>query len=145
MLDIAMEAWDQNSAAFVEVLTTNQQGKPFGLKFGGAFAGPNVLVAGHRPLTSMVCDRLLQLPTIHWMRGTLTVISLDALEEAAMSRSVASVIEGRPDELLFLPYAPRTAFREAAAKESYWSILRLCTSLGMISGRGIPSNPNLAK
>jgi len=143
MLKCSNEPHEAVASGLVEVITANGGGKQLGLRIGGKYAGPKVLVAGHDPLTGMVCNRLLRLPTTHWLRGTLTLVDLNAFDDAAVSYHFSAVTEGPPDELLFLPFVADAALQEVAVKEGYWSILRLCAKLGMISGRGIPSNTSI--
>ncbi|MEL6102726.1 MAG: hypothetical protein AAFR68_15620, partial [Pseudomonadota bacterium] len=70
----------ESDAGYVEVLTTSQ-GAVFGYRLKGASAGPQVVVAGVCPNAEQVFERLLLTPTLPWMRGTLIVIRLDALDD----------------------------------------------------------------
>ena len=123
------------------VLTSPKNGAAIGYQVGGFNPGPSVLVAGHDPVASLVYERLLQLPTLSRMRGDLTLVYLNALEDAAMASELEALIEPKPDEVIFLPYLNDQVLHEIAADQGYWTVLRFCTSLGMISGRGIPRSP----
>lgn len=126
-----------NSCPFAEVLTCDT-GTGLGYRLGGHFAGPDVLIVGHAPIADQVFDRLITLPTLGWLRGTLTLINLSVLTLSGENPRLAQFFQPRPDELLFLPYhiTPETA--QEAATQGYWSVLRLCADMGMIAGRGVP-------
>ncbi len=125
------------SAPFADVFTA-ENGALLGYRLGGHIAGPRVLVVGHDPIAAPVFDRLMALPTLGWLYGELTLINLTALDTAKESRRFAEFILPKPDELMFLPYNLRTREERKTCDAGYWSVLRLCTDLGMISGRGVP-------
>ena len=134
------KSFDSDVKPLVHVLTAPNSTQTIGYRFGGFNAGPSLLVAGHDPVATMVYDRLLQLPTLAWMRGSLTLVFLHALERDSMTPRLETLVAPKPDEIAFLPYQMDEAFHEEAAKEGYWTVLRLCASIGMISGRGIPQS-----
>jgi hypothetical protein len=122
---------------FVEVLSTSSRARKLGYRLGGSRPGPNVLVAGLSRVAEQVFEGLLALPTLPWLRGELVLIALEALDEEGPGGRVEALSETGFDEILFLPYAVKAPFSEEAAREGYRTVLRLCTQLGMIDGRGV--------
>lgn len=108
-----------------------------GHRVGGALVGPQLLVAGIGPLSDLVFQRLLLIPTLGWMRGQLTLVNLTKLDAFGLDIGDAGISSETPDEVMFLPYDADPAHHEVVSKEGCWAILRLCTQLGMISGRGV--------
>lgn len=131
--------FDSDETPLIEVLTDVSGQRTIGYKLGGYRVGPSVLVAGHAPIAAKVYDRLMRLPTIGWMHGSLTLVFLNELEQNGFQIYFGPRIEPRPDELHFLAYHLDPTHHAEAAEAGYWSTLRLCARLGMISGRGIPS------
>lgn len=127
--------FDKTEAPLVVVLTTPIDGVEFGYQVGGVSAGPHLVVAGHGPIADLVFERIIALPTIGWIKGTLSLISLDALEQPGLAFNLGNLIDPKPDEIHFLPYQLDKAFHTASAARGYWSTLRLCCRFGMISGR----------
>lgn len=84
----------------------------------GARAGPVLLVTGDLDALGPVVERMQALPSLVYMRGTLKVGGHNAQEDA--------------DVVFELPSRDPT--------ESYWLILTQAKGLGMISGRGIPTD-----
>lgn len=125
----------------VDVMTSPWRDKTIGYRLGGFNPGPSVLVAGHDPVAALVFDRLLQLPTLAWMRGTLNLIFLNALEREGLERHISQMIEPKPDERIYLPYVLDETHHVETANEGYWSVLRTCKDLGMIEGRGVKPPP----
>lgn len=113
------------------------QGTVIGHRVGGTLAGPQVLVAGISPLSDLVYKRLLAIPTLGWMRGQLTLVNLTKLDAFELEVGDAGIATETPDEVMFLPYDCDPAHYDQVSKEGCWAILRLCTQLGMISGRGV--------
>lgn len=109
-----------------------------GFRVGGIVAGPHLLVAGHSPSSEEVFARLRQIPTLGWMRGRLTLVNLSMLEHIGVDLDAVQALGHAPDEVMFLPYDPDPSHRDVVEKEGCWAVLRLCTQLGMISGRGVP-------
>jgi hypothetical protein len=120
---------------FVEVLNDARDARPFGYKIAGARPGPTVVVAGYAPVAHDIFDRLLNLPTLPWLRGSLVLISLDALDVAIVDEELANQI-GHVDRTLHLPFSANRD-HATATREGYWAVLKLCAQLGMISGRGV--------
>lgn len=110
-----------------------------------------LLVAGFSELAGAVFDRLERLPSLPNLRGQLVLACLDLMPEGAapMGHRAAP-----PEEILYLPNAPPRPTTipgpdaeidcgigfERARDDAYWSVLALCTRLGMISGRGFPAH-----
>jgi hypothetical protein len=121
-----------------DVLAAGIKTMPFGFRIGGARVGPTLLVAGYAPIASAVFERLAGLPTLGWMRGTLVLVMLDSLDVRSLDDHSFEDV-GHIDRIFHLPYAASGGKIEVQAHEGYWSVLRLCTELGMISGRGVAS------
>lgn len=117
--------------AFSNVLLDTSDGQISGYELTGASAGPTILVAGISPLVEAVFNRLTALPTLPWMSGK---IRLQILSEC--DRDVAMPDE-IVDEVLYLPGLVVPDLSEEAIKDGYLAVLRLCTRLGMIAGRGV--------
>jgi hypothetical protein len=109
-----------------------------GCRVGGTVAGPHLLVAGLSPLSEVIFARLLSIPTLGWMRGQLTLINLSKLAHIGADLDAINAVGSHPDEVMFLPYDPDPLHSEQVEKEGFWTVLRFCTQLGMISGRGVP-------
>lgn len=129
---------------FVEVLTTEASGEVIGYRYGGSQPGPNVMVAGDARLMDAVFDRLSHLPTFPWMRGKLYLIELDGIECAGLGDAQRHLADVILDDLILLPNAPGRADHDAAVDAGYWAVLRLCSRLGMIDGRGVRGHQTLA-
>lgn len=130
---------NQEGCRYVEVLNDRRDARPFGFRIGGVRPGPTAVVAGYSPVAQEIYERLLDLPTLPWLRGSLVLITLDALDVALIDDEMIDLI-GPVDRTLHLPFPTRTN-REAAVREGYWAVLKLCAQLGMISGRGV-GRPN---
>lgn len=122
---------------FVEVLSCRQGARPFGFRVGGVRPGPTVVVAGYAPDSAVIYDRLLDLPTLPWLRGTLVLMTLDALDHGDFDGDLMAQI-GPVNRTLHLPFA-RRGDAVTAIREGYRTVLQLCAQLGMISGRGVNS------
>ncbi|SPH23973.1 hypothetical protein DEA8626_03050 [Defluviimonas aquaemixtae] len=120
---------------FIEVLNDARDARPFGYRIGGIRPGPTAVVAGHSPIAQDIYERLLDLPTLPWLRGSLVLITLDALDVASIDDELIDLI-GPVDRTLHLPFPSREDHDEAV-RQGYWTVLKLCAQLGMISGRGV--------
>ncbi len=103
-----------------------------GYVVGGWRPGPDTLIAGFRPVSDMVFDRLLALPELTALRGTLYLIRLEALAdlpEAAENDWLAGV---NFDRTLILPLRPGAAGGHDTVEEGVRRVLRMCGDLGMI-------------
>jgi len=129
---------------FVEILTSNSTGDVIGYRFGGGQAGPNVMAAAYGQISEYLFDRLAELPTIPWMWGKLFIVNLDALTDTELRNPARLIAETPIDEVLMLPVAALQGDDATAAEQSYWATLKLCASLGMIQGRGIPTRHDWA-
>ena len=128
---------DVDTPPLVDVLTSQSGSKIIGYRIGGFNPGPNLLVAAHDPVAALVYDRLMLLPTLCWMRGSLNLIFLNAIEHAGINAHIGQMTDTKPDELIFLPYHLDEKHHSDAANEGYWTVLRACTAIGIISGRGV--------
>lgn len=135
-----MTKWErltENECGFVEVLTTERTGIPFGCRLVGAKTGPQVAAAGACPSAEVVFNRLLSIPTLPWLRGNLILLRLDVLDDIfAELSSLASL--GEIDRTVMLPWvSSEEDDDQAVLRRSYQMVLRACADLGMISGRGV--------
>jgi len=121
----------------LEVLTNSDTARTIGYRLGARISGPNLVVAGHNPTADLVYDRLLRLQPLCRLRGTLTLIYMKEMESEVLTFQVAEHLMPLPDEVVFLPIAADSSQIANAAHKGYWSVLRMCTRLGMISGRGV--------
>jgi len=112
-----------NANRFAEVL-------PTGYQFTGASSGPEILVAAPKHLASAVFKRLLNLPTLPWMRGAIRFVELDAAQSTYRGEKTF-------DEMLCLPCVQDQELDEQSIRHALLTTLRLCAKLGMISGRGL--------
>lgn len=126
----------QADANYVEVFTCDGNGAVFGYRLVGASAGPQVAVLGSCAAAELAFDRLMNIPTLPWMRGNLVLIQIDALD-AAFSQIDALESLGPIDRTITLPRASAVVPTEAEVRQYYQSVLRVCAELGMISGRGL--------
>lgn len=128
----------ERDSGYLEVFSTQRTGKVFGYRLVGASAGPQLVVAGHCEASSDVFERLLDIPTLPWIRGNLVLIRLDALDDLVLDISSIAHI-GVVDRTLILPDSGPDVERELMQRRNYHMILRTCAQLGMIAGRGVAS------
>lgn len=125
-----------HDCGYLEVFCTPDTGTPFGYRLVGASPGPQLVVAGHCTASADIFDRLLNIPTLPWMRGNLVLIRLDALDNLVQDiGSIAHI--GTVDRTVILPNDADAPLDERAQRRTYHAILRTCAQLGMISGRGV--------
>lgn len=129
----------QADANYVEVFTCDRDGAVFGYRLVGASAGPQVAVLGSCAAAELAFDRLMNIPTLPWMRGNLVLIQIDALDDS-FSQIDALESLGTVDRTITLPQASAVVPTEAEVRQYYQSVLRVCADLGMISGRGLSRN-----
>lgn len=123
-------------SGFVELFATENSGAVFAYRLVGAAAGPQLVVAGTCPSAATVFERLLSIPTLPWMRGSLVLVRLDALEDVASDVGGLEPL-GPVDRTIVLTGAGVGAEDEALARRNYHAVLRACAELGMIAGRGV--------
>lgn len=131
---------------YIGTLEHIDRSEGLGYHIGGAFAGPKLLVTADMSLLASVFDRLSNLPTLPWMRGELWMINLNAFDDSAKLQVPSSLWDTPFDATIMLPYEHSGFPEKSAIAEGYWTVLRLCADLGMISGRGVHavSNSNFA-
>lgn len=122
---------------YVEVINHSATSQHAGYRIGGAFSGPKLLVAADAALLDSVFERLSNLPTLPWMRGELWMINLTSLNETAVSHLPNSIWDAPFDETILLPFVTDERPEKPTVTAAYWTVLRLCSDLGMISGRGV--------
>lgn len=117
-------------------------GDVVGYAVRGAKPGPRALVVGRRGAASDAYHRLTQLPSLPRMQGELLLMFDEALDDPYSGVTRDGLYDRDIDGSIYLSVdaeAIRERSRRAhARKEAYWSILRLCAQLGIISGRGVP-------
>ena len=122
-------------SGYVQVLTTESTGTVYGYRFVGAKAGPQIVVAGHCDSAQEVFDRLIAIPTLRWMRGSMVFVRLDMLDDINADFTALLPL-GHVDRTIVLPLADATD-KERTIRTAYHAVLRACAGLGMISGRGV--------
>lgn len=127
----------QADCGYIAALTATAKGTVIGYRLVGASAGPQLVVAGICPSSEHVFDRLLSIPTLPWMRGSLVLIRTSALDNLLSDLPSVSVL-GEIDRTMVLPFSDTEKADETIIRRSYHQVLRACASLGMISGRGVP-------
>ncbi|SMX38613.1 hypothetical protein [Maliponia aquimaris] len=123
--------------SFVEVLTDDRSGTVYGYRLTGASAGPQVVVAGMCRTAEDIFERFLALPTLPWMRGTLTLVRLDCFDEA----TEGAMSLGPVDCTVVLPWVSEDTVDLGTLRRGYYNVLRICAGLGMIQGRGVFRRP----
>ncbi len=108
-----------------------------GYVIGGCKPGPDILVAGYRPVADKVFDRLLKIPSLPWLRGTLYLIRLEALADTAPGSDIAGLSGKDFDKTIILPLSAALDGEVDLIAESYQRVLGMCAELGMIQGRGL--------
>lgn len=136
-----MTTLTKTEAGFLEVLTTDWDGTIYGYRLTGAMAGPTLLVAGTCETAEMVFNRLMRIPTLPWMRGTLVLIRLDHLDDIAGDSCKLPTL-GPIERTLVLPVIDGGPEVEVQIRRTYHRVLRACADLGMIAGRGVAANKN---
>lgn len=125
-------------AKYVDVITSQRDGLVVGYRLQGGRPGPKLLVAGFSPCADIIYDRLLNLPTLPWLRGSLSMLMLDASDITDLSVAEMFGPDAQVDETLFLPFvAAEPDDMTDQVRDGYRSVLRLCERLGMIDGRGV--------
>ncbi|WP_286910886.1 hypothetical protein [Roseovarius sp.] len=126
----------RQSVGQIDPLTITSTNLVIGHRLTGASAGPQLVVAGVCPSADAVFDRILSIPTLPWMRGNLVLLRLDRLEDAAeMLHEIQHI--GTIDRTIFLPWPDTEVPSKPLIRQSYHMVLRACTELGMIAGRGV--------
>ncbi len=118
------------------MLLTDRTSTAFGYRLVGAKPGPQVVVAGICPAAEGVFERLLSIPTLRWMRGNLVVVRLDVLDDLVQDISSLAPL-GVVDRTVVLPVADTEEGNALRVGRNYHLVLRTCTELGMIAGRGV--------
>lgn len=134
-----MTGWNASqkvSAGFVEVLTSRATGVQIGYRLIGAKAGPQLVAAGTCDIAESVFHRVLSIPSLPWMRGNLVLLRLDVLHDIIDDLAQLQQM-GRIDRTLLLAWGGDTTLVDQIVRRNYHMLLRACTELGMISGRGV--------
>ena len=124
------------TAGFVDVLTTENNGRVFGYRLTGATAGPCIVVAGSCGSAMPVFERLLSIPTLPWMRGSLVLVQLDRLDDIPADLGAITPL-GPIDRTIMLPWGYAKAPDDLSIRRNYHLVLRACAGMGMIAGRGV--------
>ena len=115
-----------------------------GHRLGGNRPGPALIVSGFEDLSREVYERLMALPSLRFVKGTLYLMYTDKLGEDIEAQVLSPKITGPIDDVLFLPFVASEANDSEeitkARTDAFWAILAMCARYGMISGRGIQRN-----
>ena len=128
-------------ATFADVLIDPRFGKNFGYCFGGDRPGPNAMLAAWSPTIDAVARRLILLPTLPWMWGHLYLVALDLVDTDLHADMALCMADVTFDEVSVLAHPGREQLEESDHDAGYWAVLRMCTGLGMIQGRGVTAQP----
>lgn len=121
--------------SFSDALTDQGDGRIIGYVLGGDRPGANALFVANSSTIAAVCSRLMALPSLPWMWGHLYLVASDQLR-ADFHADVAGCVPGISfDEVSICTDKDQPDSESIDA--SYWQILRMCTGLGMIQGRGV--------
>lgn len=128
---------------YIEELFLPDRGRRFGFRIGALQPGPNVVVTCEGQLARQVYLRLLLIPSLNRIRGTLYLLTVEPLGDLPAATTLRDLLQlGPVDGALNIPGVDLSALDEAAVQQTirrnYWAVLRLCAKLGMIAGRGIP-------
>jgi len=96
----------------------------------GHRAGPALVAAGSSAAVRCAFRRLLALPNLRYMHGSLSLVS--AAEQWAVLFA-----DGLPNHIDAIYWVNEDALGDDPTS-AYWAILARATRLGMISGRGVP-------
>ena len=119
-------------APFADVLAGRGFVEPYLYRIGGVRAGPRFVVLGQNAVAEAVFDRLMALPHLGWVRGSLVLVRVDRLSaDPAIAREELFQV-GRPDRVHVLGGGA------VEIKTNYYRILDMLARLGMIAGRGVP-------
>lgn len=117
-----------------------------GYSIVGATQGPRALAVGGLKDVESSFDRIAALESIVQMRGHLILVSEGAIFDVTSGLTVDHLYCEPFDGSIFLATGrsglAETAIEAKLHREAYWSVLRLCKSLGMIAGRGVPISPH---
>lgn len=123
-------------------LVAPEGGDTIGYRVDGAESGPTLLASGYRATITPVFQRLARLPSLPRLRGHLLLAYVDDIHIPACETKLDRLFDEAIDRSVFLAFErwPETepAIVARFERESYWTILKVCANLGMISGRGIP-------
>lgn len=125
--------------SFADVLADQQAGLTFGYRFGGDRPGPNALFVAWSPTIDAVSRRLVTLPTLPWMWGHLYLVALDLLKEDLYADVAQCMPNLSFDDVSVRAQPEREKLEDRDLDAGYWAVLRMCTGLGMIQGRGVTS------
>lgn len=126
----------------VKMLHDASTGDVAGYRISGVNAGPTALATGFRDTVAPAFHQLARLPSLPRLHGQIILAFTDQIEVPGCGFSGRDLFSERIDGSIFLAFhaTRNTAPKDLrnAHREAYWSVLRLCTQLGMISGRGVP-------
>lgn len=115
------------TAPFADIVTAGATGRDIGLRLGGRRAGPTLLVATGPGLYNALNRRLSALPNLPWIRGSLLLVRLSAVQDSLDDEWIDDIVS-----------LPQSATDPETIAQAYWTVLRKATALGMIDGRGVP-------
>jgi hypothetical protein len=131
MSNVLLEQDPQAECKFVEVLTSETSGEIIGHRFAGSQSGPNALIAGDADLIASIYNRLIGMPTLPWVRGSVYLVEIDGIELFDMRDVKSCLSDVVFDEIILLPNGQTEPVRQHAVHRAYWALLRLCRQLGM--------------
>lgn len=94
--------------------------------------GPSLAVVGRIGEMKKIAERLAKVPSLAYMRGSITIYAVE--EEVAAAR-----VPEVDDVLVLMDRSEAITANPLAAL--YWKVLARAASLGIIAGRGVPLGP----
>lgn len=116
----------EDITAFVEVLTTEKSGMPFGYQFFGHRRGQGLLVMGTGETAQAVFDRLISFPSLPWMHGNIVLVRTDLMT----AREEVGLLYDMKKEIAHHLELPEIALAAFSVRRHCNDVLRVCADLG---------------
>ena len=124
---------EHDACGFLEVFTTEATGEPYAYRLLGVRRGPQLAIAGHGAPADAVFDRLLSIPSLPYIHGSLLLVQLDRLNKSFDDLDRLT-LRAPIDRIFMLPSCETgTVFIRRLCSD----VLRVVAGLGMIGGRGV--------
>ena len=128
----------ESKPAFLHPLTFGKSAVSIGFRIGGERPGPNLLVIGHSLYLEAIIERLCQIQSIPWMWGNIYLVMDDALDEDIAKCPAQAIAQTPFDDIIKLRSEGVGLTPQKHVRQGYFKILKKCSALGMITGRGVP-------
>ncbi len=138
------ELLSSSAQAGIHRLVHNATKARIGYSIRGADVGPRALAIGRSVDATVSFDRIAALESIVRIKGHLILAFEEPIFDITSGLTVDHLYCERFDGSIYLASAGTDFGNEVKEtsihREAYWSVLRLCKRLGMISGRGVPTS-----